>query len=106
MSYITEAVIWLDSAGKDVRAAVSLPLPFDEVRHQQFRLLDTEPAGGSKVFCSDVYAGAFNYVSGDDLEEWFKALPWGRYDRATLMWEAEGSYEGYVKIGKTQPDGA
>lgn len=107
MSYITEAVVWTDIAGTEALAALSAPLPFDTQRQQRFGELEvTNSAGGSKFFCSGVYAAAFNYVAGEDLEEWFKSLPWGSHDRAYLLWSTEGQYEGQVSVGQPRtPDG-
>ena len=105
MSYITEAVVWVHSERRDLAEALTAPLPFDEQRQQVLRPLETDDAGGTKWFTSGLYAAAFNYVSGDDLEGWFKSLPWRPYDRATLIWETESAYEGRVEIGAFEPDG-
>jgi hypothetical protein len=101
MSHITEAVIWTDIAGAEALTAIGSPLPFDTAREQRFGELEvTDAAGGSKWFCSGVYAAAFNYVAGEDLESWFKSLPWRSGDRAHLLWQTEGQSEGQVSVGE------
>jgi hypothetical protein len=48
----------------------------DEQRHQQFNKLDTDHAGGSKVFGLDVWAACFNHLIPDDVEDCIAAAPW------------------------------
>lgn len=99
MSYITDAVILVAFAREEehLHERIVMPLPFDR-RGQSFRKIDMDGAGGCKFFSSDVYAAAFNVVDGEELEAWFKSLPWGDYDSAFLVWETEGEYAGSASV--------
>lgn len=57
-------------------------------------------AGGANAWsdsCSGIWAAEFDYVSPSDLEAWFRRIPWGSQDNATLMAECE-SQEGVVVV--------
>lgn len=69
MSYITDVVIVLDWISPENEAILTAPMPFDTDRHQSLRRIETEGAGGVKVFCSNIYAGAFNYLP-EEFEGW------------------------------------
>lgn len=84
MSLITDATITVHYARKELLALLDQPIPSDTHRQQSFRKIDTEAAGGTKAFCSDLYAAAFNYVSTYELEEWFCSLPWHEVDCVVL----------------------
>lgn len=96
MSVITDATIHVHYATEALHAALVKPFPFDVAREQRFVKIDTDHAGGTKVFCSDLYAGAFNFVGVYDLSDWFLALPWSDVDTATLS--AEGENEDFICI--------
>lgn len=69
----------------------------DEERHQQFRPLDTDQAGGTKVFCDTVWAGAFNHLLPEMVREAILSADWskefGHDDRDVLVIESSGDYE-------------
>lgn len=69
MSYITDVVVVLDHIAPEDETRLLGDLPFDsECRHSLARI-DMEGAGGTKVFCSKVYAAAFNYLP-PEFEGW------------------------------------
>jgi hypothetical protein len=98
MSHITNTLIFASYVPQAVEGLIEQPLPFDD-REQSFRRLDTGPAGGSKVFTSDLYAAAFNYVGTSDIQDWFAALPWGTAGAAALITSEEGSTNIVTTLG-------
>lgn len=73
MSYITEAVLYVD--GNQALEAVIEAHEFrEDGRVQKWGRLSTYEAGGTKVFCGAVYAAAFNYLGSDVLINWLKEL--------------------------------
>lgn len=44
---------------------------------QGLRALDTDAAGGHKVFCDGIFAACFNYVSPDVVKELLSTIKWG-----------------------------
>lgn len=65
----------------------------DTERHQQFRKIPVDDfAGGSKVFCEDVWAGAFNHLTPETIREAICGAEW-RYPDTVLVLEASGDYE-------------
>lgn len=66
MSYITDVVVVLDYIAPDDEARLLAPMEIDPDRRQSFSRIDMNGAGGVKVFCSRVYAGAFNYAPHRD----------------------------------------
>lgn len=70
MSYITDVVVVLDHISPEDEACLTAPMPFDVERGQSLRAINMEHAGGLKVFCSKVYAGAFNFLPVEEFEGW------------------------------------
>jgi hypothetical protein len=55
-------------------------------REQQFERLDTDAAGGTKVFTSQVWAMAGNYFPAEQLEDAFGSFGWlYPYDAVLLI---------------------
>jgi hypothetical protein len=52
-------------------------LDFGEDQH--LRLLDTDAAGGHKVFCDGVFAACFNYVGPEVVKDRLAEIDWGYY---------------------------
>lgn len=77
MSVIFDAMLIPQIGEREAIEAVNKALYFkDTERHQQFGQLNMDDAGGSKAFCTDVYAAAFNHLIPDDVEECICAAPW------------------------------
>lgn len=96
VSLITDAVLTVFYAPREIE--FTEVLEFDIDRRQSFRKVDTEHSGGSKVFCSDVYAASLNYVTPSSLTEWFKGLGWGTVCSAILVYDYEGMSWGLVAV--------
>jgi len=79
MSYITSVLIQ-GAHQKDIDKLNAWLLENDEARQQQFRQINMDEAGGTKYYVVDVWAAAFNYISGDlismlrDPDTWEHAL--------------------------------
>jgi hypothetical protein len=83
MSLITQVVVIAPIIRDEQVPGITDPLPFDE-RQQSLRRLNTEQAGGVKVFSQSIYAAAFNYLDVGAFEDWLDALPWG-YARPLVL---------------------
>lgn len=73
---------------------------------QHFRQVPVEEhAGGANSWSdhsSGVFAAEFDYVSGYDLMAWFRKIPWGSQDVATLtVHHEDNSVVVVVVIGRT-----
>ena len=76
MSYFTDVLI------QGVRETEIAPLnewllEHDPERQQQFREISMEGAGGTKVYTSDVWAAAFNYMPFDLIGKLRDPATWG-----------------------------
>jgi hypothetical protein len=87
MSYITDVIVSGFVRASD-ESVLTAPLPFDE-RHQQLERISMEEAGGSKVFCRDVFAAAFNYLDLAAFESWIRELGL----RLVVVMDTEGDVE-------------
>jgi hypothetical protein len=77
MSVTFDAMLIPQLPEREAIEAVNKALYFtDTERHQQFRQINTDAAGGSKAFCTDVYAAAFNHLIPDVVEECICVAPW------------------------------
>jgi hypothetical protein len=77
MSVIFDAMLIPQLPEREAIDALNKALYFkDTDRHQQFGKLNTDQAGGSKAFCTDVYAAAFNHLIPDEVEDCICAAPW------------------------------
>jgi hypothetical protein len=98
MSVICDAAILVDDFDVfEVGVDVGVPIAGDR-RGQGFAKLDDEAAGGVKVFCSEVWAAAFNHVVPSDIEDHVAAMPWPRPERVFLYVNAyDYDIDPYVK---------
>lgn len=87
MSYLTEAVIHVDYDPGDVARHHITTVPIEHEVPQFFAKICTESAGGSKVFCGDLYAACFNHVRTDEILKYLEAVPWGGSAAATIIEE-------------------
>ena len=79
MSLLTEATLIITPLGATLEMKAALEAPVNTDRGPQgFLPFDPDDAGGSKFYCSDVYAAMFNYVLAQDVVDFVAALPWGR----------------------------
>lgn len=63
MSHIVDALILSSYEDEPAIRAMNETLASEDAdRHQGFGEVETNTAGGSKGFCAQVYAGAFNHV--------------------------------------------
>lgn len=73
MSYITEVVLHVDYSPKEVTEHLTEPFDHRGSIAESLDLIEID-GGGTKTFCGDIYAGAFNYLSRDALLSWLKDL--------------------------------
>lgn len=103
MSRVTTAVIMVSMAGPEIENAITAHDFREGVSgRQSFAKMDEEHddwPGGSKFMECDLYAAGLNYVEGDEVEAWFKALPWSADDAAFLIWECNGELRGSASVG-------
>lgn len=95
MSVIVDFMVVSDFMGEDAAMAkVNEVLDLvDTERHQQFRKIPVDDhAGGTKVFCQDVWAGAFNHLAPSKIREALCVGDW-HFPDAVLVLEASGDYE-------------
>jgi len=95
MSVIVDFMVVSDFMGEDrAMEEVNRELErLDTERHQQFRKIPVDDhAGGSKVFCQDVWAGAFNHLVPETIRQALCAGGW-KFPDAVLVLEASGDYE-------------
>lgn len=93
MSLLTHASVVVSYCARATKEALTEPIPGD-TRGQalaSLQPLNTDLAGGSKVYCEDVLAACFNYVLPLEVIEWFVGLPWSTADDATLVVSGEDS---------------
>lgn len=95
VSQITEVVLFVDVSGDQALESYFMTNSLDpEGRRQHLLKLDTESAGGTKVFCSMVYAAAFNYVHPSDVKTYLDKVPWNYHAaRAIISWDGDCSIE-------------
>jgi hypothetical protein len=103
MSRVTTAIIMVSIADEPIEAAITSH-DFREGlgARQSFAKMGEDHddwAGGTKFMECDLYAAGLNYVGGDELEAWFKALPWAADDAAFLVWECNGEERGSASVG-------
>jgi hypothetical protein len=86
MSMICEAVIVVgygsdNDAMETLNAALAAA---DTERRQHFRRINMDGAGGTKFFCSDVWAGAFNYLPPSTIERAVADAEWAAPEDVVL----------------------
>lgn len=95
MSMIVDFMVVSDFLGEDAAMAeVNEILDLiDTERQQQFRKIPVDDhAGGTKVFCQDVWAGAFNHLEPSRIREALCAGDW-QFPDDVLILEASGDWE-------------
>lgn len=65
----------------------------DTSRHQQFAQCQMDDAGGNKVFCTDVYAAAFNHLLPSVVRAAVLAAPWHNPAAVLYIQNLTGDYE-------------
>ena len=98
MSYITDVLVVLDYIAPDAEARLTNALPFDTERQASLRRIDMDGAGGTKVFCSHVYAGAFNYLATEAFEDWVNDVLRDAYNVVVWM-STEGEFHRVLRPG-------
>lgn len=91
MSVIIDVAIhceWEDAAMREVNKRLSE----DDERQQQFRRLDSDQAGGTKVFCDEIWAGAFNHLLPETIRNAICEAQW-RVPEHIIVVESSGDYE-------------
>jgi hypothetical protein len=85
MSLLTEVTVIVETCpGDRFTAAITAPLDGDP-RGQSLRKLDTDGAGGSKWYCSGIYAAMFNYVTPSDVKDFLDSLDWTGYTATVVI---------------------
>lgn len=94
MSVIVDFLIVANimETGEPIGAVNRALLAVDTEREQQFRQLDTDQAGGAKVFTNYVWAGAFNHLLPSEVRGAICSAPW-RWPDEVLVVEESGDYE-------------
>lgn len=86
MSSITRMVIVAAFGEVEAMARLNAWCVEHDDREQQFERLDTDAAGGTKVFTSQVWAMAGNYFAAEQLEDVFGSFGWHYpYDAVLLI---------------------
>lgn len=79
MSTLCDVTVVLNhTPAKALHQALTAPIPGSD--GQSLALLDTDKAGGSKVYTGTIYAACFNHIIVDDLETFFRSIQaraWG-----------------------------
>jgi hypothetical protein len=104
MSVITDAV--LVYTGSRTIPELTQPLPFhtrygdpalSESNAARFCIIPAEDfAGGSKVFCTAIYAAAFNHLDESKLIDWFMELPLEHGEWLSLTYYSEAFERQYT----------
>lgn len=91
MSVITQIILinsWWDELTEASIAKILQYECCDYTSGVHFEKIDMGQAGGTKVFSSDVYAGAFNHFKLDQFKTFLSGLEWG-YMRPLIVYEEE-----------------
>lgn len=77
MSVITDVLLWVEWPSDELHAFLTAAIPTDP-REQALRHIESieTESGGTKVFCPNVYAAAFNHVPTDDVYAHLGLAPW------------------------------
>lgn len=92
MSYITNVVLHVDCAPDEVEEKLTEPFDTRGTIEESLGKLDTEPAGGTKVFMGDLYCGAFNYLNNEALLRWLKDVVEDTLTRGVLSIFSESDF--------------
>jgi hypothetical protein len=95
MSVIYDAMLLVNLREDEAIDAVNRALyGRDTACHQQFNKIDMDGAGGSKAFCTYVYAAAFNHLLPSDVEKAIAAAPWRHPDWVLYVYDPGDYYLG------------
>lgn len=101
MSIITDAVIVTLFEDKQGIGDVNRYLhEVDEIRHQQFHLIDNSSAGGTKYPSMTVYQACFNHMLDTDIEDAFFGAAWTDRWHPVLIMDSEISGYQILKYSK------
>lgn len=104
MSVITDLVIF-STHDEDAMDRVNAWCVEHDHRQHQFAKLDTDAAGGGKVFTDDVWAMAGNYFPHEDLVEALPSFGWRYPQNVVLIVDHEHDDEVRVyRVKNTPPD--
>lgn len=85
MSHIVDALLYLTLEEPRALAVLNRSMErHDEERQQHFHKVEMDPPG-SKVFCGEVWAGAFNHWLSSDIERLVAGAPWKVPERVILI---------------------
>lgn len=90
MSLMTDMIVFAAIGDDDAIERLNAWCATNDGRGQQFRPLDTDAAGGAKVFCNLVWAMCGNYFPVEKLVEAFPSFGWRLPDYAVLIIDHEG----------------
>jgi hypothetical protein len=94
VSHITDMVIFMDPEDRDAMARLNeWCAAEDDMRGQQFQPLNADEAGGSKVFCSAVWAMAGNHFPAELLAAALPSFGWRSPTSVTLLVSSEDQLE-------------
>lgn len=79
--------------GDDVRHILDHNFDSNRGVDQHFRQLDSRSAGGSKYASWDVFQACFNYVSPEEVEEWFRDFTKTHPELHVVLVMDRGDYE-------------
>lgn len=85
MSYLTEVTVILEGVAP---LTLQGALTADVREGQGLRELDSNAAGGRKVYCSTVFAAMFNHVAAPEVLEFLATIQWG-YSSAIVVISCE-----------------
>jgi hypothetical protein len=95
MSVTFEAMLMAATREADAMRELNLLLAAkDSARRQGFVEIDMSGAGGSKSFCSKIYAACFNHLAPGDVEECICAAPWRGPDWVLYVYDLGDYYYG------------
>lgn len=94
MSMINDMVIYTRSFETDAMLEVNRACKeIDSVRGQQFERISVTGAGGTKVFCSYIWAMAGNYFPFEELAARFNFFNWNDPEGVVLLINSERTRE-------------
>jgi hypothetical protein len=102
MSYMTQAVV-VTSVLEDQDQLDALNVALNQMGHKQrFEKLSTREAGGTKVFCGQVWAAAFNYIRSEDIRAAVKSVGWAEPSTVFLLLEEEHDTSSAERVSDLQ----
>lgn len=95
MSVITDLLLVTSLDERDAVERVNAWCRDNDPRQQEFLPLDTDEAGGNKVFCAHVWAMAGNYVRHEALAEVLPTFGW-RHPAGVMLLIQHEHHDGEV----------